>query len=70
MEDLNPNTTTVWLAYYHDHSGAAVFGNELACLRYALQHNMVVKHIALGVDLWEAPDLKSADSPSEGADRG
>lgn len=41
----------LWLAYYGDWSGMALFNNELDCLRYALAGSMQVARVKLGVDL-------------------
>lgn len=49
-------SSMIWLAYYSDHSGAAVFGSETAALRYAVANGMQVKSIPFGVDLWEHTD--------------
>lgn len=44
----------IWVAYYYDHSGVAVFDSEIEALRYALARSMQVKRVPFGVDLWEA----------------
>jgi hypothetical protein len=41
----------VWCAYYSDWSGMAVFDDELAALRYAVERSMSVKHVLFGQDL-------------------
>jgi hypothetical protein len=48
------NPTGAWLAYYADWSAMAVFDDELACLRYAVEKGMQVKVVPFGVDLHEA----------------
>jgi hypothetical protein len=44
----------VWLAYYNDWSGMAVFATEVEALRYAVQKGMAVAFAKFGVDLKEA----------------
>lgn len=44
----------VWLAYYRDWSGMAVFRTELDALRYAVEKGMAVTPLLFGVDLKEA----------------
>lgn len=38
----------VWLAYYSDFSGLAVFKDELEARRHAMDHDMYVKAIGFG----------------------
>lgn len=40
----------VWLAYYQDWSGFAVFSTELLALRYAVEKTMAVTELPFGVD--------------------
>jgi hypothetical protein len=47
----------VWLAYYSDWSGMAVFESELECLRYAVDKTMTVKYVPFGQDLRDAVRL-------------
>lgn len=42
---------TVWIAYYGDWSGFAVFDDELACLRHAVAHHMEAGQFHLGQPL-------------------
>lgn len=44
----------VWLAYYADRSGMAVFDRELDALRYAVEHSMLVTRWTFGTDLAKA----------------
>jgi hypothetical protein len=44
----------VWLAYYSDWSGMAVFATEIEALRYAVEKSMIVSPVVYGVDLKEA----------------
>lgn len=39
-----------WLAYYTDWSGFVAFGDELACLRHAIEHSMAASWVPFGVD--------------------
>jgi hypothetical protein len=43
----------LWVAYYHDWSGFAVFDREILALRHAVERNMAVKQIAYGEDIKE-----------------
>lgn len=43
--DLAPG---VYVAYHHDYSGMNVFGDELSCLRFAVEHTMSVKFVEYG----------------------
>jgi hypothetical protein len=47
---VNPQ---LWVVYYHDWSGFAVFDNELLALRYAVENGMAVKQVAYGMDIRE-----------------
>lgn len=42
--------TGYWLAYYGDWSGFRIFDNEVDCLRYAVDHHMMVKFVPWGED--------------------
>jgi hypothetical protein len=44
----------VWLAYYHDRSGMAVFDQEVDALRYAVEHSTEVAFWTYGTDWNEA----------------
>jgi hypothetical protein len=43
----------IWVAYYYDRSGVAVFETEIEALRYALANSMQVKRAPFGVDLFD-----------------
>ena len=45
---MNPD---VWLAYYSDFSGLAVFKDEIEARRYAMDRNMYVKVISFGEEV-------------------
>jgi len=38
---------TIWIAYHMDWSGFAIFETEIEALRYAVEHSMQVKAVAL-----------------------
>lgn len=41
------------MAYYPDWSSVVIFGDELSCLRYAVEHHMTVAQIGYGIPLGE-----------------
>lgn len=43
----------VWVAYFPDRTGAAVFADELACLRYALARGMTAGRWDFGTPMGE-----------------
>lgn len=38
----------IWVAFHHDYSEFAIFTDELACLRYAIEHSMEAAGIEIG----------------------
>ena len=54
----------IWVAYYYDRSGAAVFVDELACYRYAMSGSMQVKAVPVGADIFQ---YEPAPEPSDAA---
>ena len=52
VTDVDPDAAYglngVWLAYYHDFSGLAVFLTEIEALRHAVENSMHVKFITWG----------------------
>lgn len=45
--------TGVWVVYYDDFSGFAVFSSEIAALRYAVSRTMQIAQVAFGEDVRE-----------------
>ena len=43
----------LWVAFYSDWSGFAIFTDEVKCLRYAVDHSMRVHKMAEGKDCKE-----------------
>lgn len=44
----------VWIAYYQDRSGLAIFESEIEALRRAVEHSMQVAYVKYGADVWES----------------
>lgn len=55
-DGLTPVTPArgAWLAYYPDHSGLAIFGDEVEALRYAVEHSMQIIFWEYGQDVTDA----------------
>lgn len=49
--DIADRPWTVWVAYYSDWSGIAVFSTEIEALRYAVERGMQVKGLESGDEL-------------------
>ena len=46
------SSTTPWLAYHYDRSGAVLFATEVEALRYAVENHMHVKQVVWGEDVF------------------
>lgn len=50
--DRVPDRSGVWVAYYSDRSGAAVFPTEVEALRYAVEVSAAVQFVEWGEDVF------------------
>jgi hypothetical protein len=53
LRDQTAADPRLWLAYYGDFSGLAIFTDEISALRYAVEKEMKVKPVVPGEDLRE-----------------
>lgn len=51
MSDETATPGGVWVAYYSDWSGAAIFASEIEALRHAVNMSMSVKFVEWGSDI-------------------
>lgn len=50
--DTTSDRGGVWLAYYSDRSGAAIFATEIEALRHAVEWSMAVRFVLFGQDVF------------------
>lgn len=56
MNDHITPPAGVWVAYYSDRSGCAIFATEVECLRYAVRHTMEAHFVEWGCDPFTGDD--------------
>ncbi|MBP6526305.1 MAG: hypothetical protein KA249_12955 [Dermatophilaceae bacterium] len=60
-------TWSCWVAFYDDMSSWNVFGTEIECLRYAVEHTMSATELKSGEGRMKALDLDDFGRPLKDA---